>query len=517
MRRFWAIARLTAVESLRSRFVVVFALVLAVSIVALALGVEGDGTLTGQLRAFLDYSVMLTQVLTGLLTVLLAAFVTTRDIQSKTVFTTAAKPVRAVVYVVGRWFGVTVVAGVLLAAAMASIYGLAHFLRQRPTEMEVKKAQKEAGPEEPDSDRMRVDNDVFAARVEKAPDPIDADEQAGRWLQGLFEQEGKEEIIRQFLRLKLTRQAQSAGGAVPTDEQIDRLAADPETRRRVEAEIRKQRADRIRLNADVVEPGGVHEIRCSDVPPPPGRPIQLRYRLQAKMGQNAPESGLKSVWTIRKPTADGRVRLGVEPRDDSPDSASTLLIHPDLVTDDHRLLIAYRNRLENGTDVVLKDSQVRLRYMVGGFGGNVLRAGAIILVRIMFLAAAGVLCGTFVSFPVACLVCLVLLLVGLMGDFSLDSTRLGHFSQRGLTDYVSYGLARGAYSLLPKLPMLHSPSGNLRDGLKIVWNSGGGAAAGLLGANDDGRGAAWLCLRTVIVLAIAAALFRRRELARIQV
>ena len=511
MRRFWAIARLTALESLRSRFVVVFALALAVAIVALAVGVQGDGTLTGQIQSFLDYSVTLTQLLIGLLTVLLAAFVTTGDIRSKTVFTTVTKPVRSLVYVTGRWFGVVLVTASMLAASMGAIHGLAHTLRQRPTKVEREKASRQLTPWEGDADRYMVDNDIFAARIEIAPDPIPAEQIADQELNELFEREGKEKIIRQYLQISLAQKAQARGDPEPTAEQIDRLAADPEIRRRALADIRKEYADMVRQGADVVGPGQLMPVQFSDLHPPSDRPMQLRYRLQAKKGQSLPgEVGIKGAWIVRRPEADGRERRGLRARSDAPDTASTIDLSPEMVTDDHRLLLAYRNDEANAADVILKPGEIRLRYAVGGFAGNVVRAGAIILVRLMFLAAVGVFCGTFISFPVACMVCLAIFLAGLMGDFTLEATKLGHLSQRDALSYVSYGITRGIFFVLPNLPIVHSPGGNLRDGLKIRWHapdSDGG----------DGRTAAWTALRAAIVLTLAALIFRHRELARVQV
>ncbi|MHC4716850.1 MAG: hypothetical protein ACYS5V_07770, partial [Planctomycetota bacterium] len=420
--------------------------------------------------------------------------------------TTAAKPVRRSVYVAGRWLGVVVVAAALLAASMAAIYGLAHYLRQRPTDMERRLAAGERPEREGDYDRAAVDNEIFAARVERSPDPLPAEEFAARWMEELFAHQDKEKLIREYIRAQLGARARRKGEAPPSPEKVERFATNPRTRQRALDDMRREVAKDYAKRALVVPPGGTFFMTFSDIHAPADRLLQLRYKLQASKAQKLPKAGiLKSAWAFHKRLRDKRVLLGTDVRDDTPDTATTLELSPRFLTDDHKLLVAYGNRPENATEVVLSLDDIALRYQVGGFAGNVARAGGVILIRLMFLAAAGVFCGTFLSFPVACMVCLVMFLAGLMGDFALEATKLGHFTGRDLLDYASYGLTRGIFFFLPKLPIVESPGGSLRDGLLIGWTD-------LAREALTGTG-----LRAVIALAFGSLIFWRRELARVQV
>jgi len=116
-----------------------------------------------------------------------------------------------------------------------------------------------------------------------------------------------------------------------------------------------------------------------------------------------------------------------------------------------------------------------------------------------------VLLGAFLSFPVACLTGLIVLLLGMMGNFVTEATTLHAFGQPGAMDYVSHYLRRGAFFLLPNLPITSSPAAQLRSGTLIAWRAvGAEALTGTL-------------IRAVVALALGSLIFRRRELARVQV
>jgi len=506
MRKFWAVARMTVLESLRSKFAVVFLALLAACLVTAATRFTGDGTLAGRIRTFLDYSTSLTQLLLGLMTVFLATFVVTRDIRTKTVFTVAAKPLGRVRYVLGRWFGIVLLDAALLALAMGAIYGLAQYLRGLPTAIEQKQAAGAAETEskKPDPDRRAVDNEIFAARAEVWPEPFEVEGFVQKRLDGLTEQEGKEEFFRSRASLRLSRLMQAKGdSAGPSPEQVAKDAADPNVRQKiietVKAQLRKEIIERLqlvgprrtlRLNFKGVS------VRRSDNK----AAVQLRYRLHPL---RRPDSGLvKSVWFVSNPE---KGLLKGETRDDPTDSASSLDFGPELVTSDERVVVFYNNDPRNPTAVKVKPEEVSILYRVGGFEGNLARAGLLVLLRLTFLAAAGVLFGVFLSFPVAALTCLIVLFLGVMAEFAQDATALPLYENPQVLDYVSHGLSRAAFFLMPALPVASSPADALRDGAYISW---------LKLATEAGGGTG---VRALLAVAIAGLIFRRRELARVQV
>ena len=62
-------------------------------------------------------------------------------------------------------------------------------------------------------------------------------------------------------------------------------------------------------------------------------------------------------------------------------------------------------------------------YQADSFGANFLRVVFLILARLIFLACLGILASSFLSFPVAILLCLVIFFTGTISGFIIDSLR----------------------------------------------------------------------------------------------
>ena len=67
-------------------------LVLACTLGALPFVMSGDGTLAGEIQTFLSYSLGLSGVLLGLVVILVSARIVSRDIDDRTIFLLAVKP-----------------------------------------------------------------------------------------------------------------------------------------------------------------------------------------------------------------------------------------------------------------------------------------------------------------------------------------------------------------------------------------------------------------------------------------
>jgi len=131
---------------------------------------------------------------------------------------------------------------------------------------------------------------------------------------------------------------------------------------------------------------------------------------------------------------------------------------------------------------------------------NFIRGMILVFCLQVFLASLAILAASWVSFPVACLSCFVLFLVGLMASFIRQSITLGTKSQSW--DYVSHYAARGALWLLPDFGAA-SPAGALVDGLLIPWQRVFVTAGAIVG------------LQSAAAVVLACVLFRGRELARV--
>ena len=88
-----------------------------------------------------------------------------------------------------------------------------------------------------------------------------------------------------------------------------------------------------------------------------------------------------------------------------------------------------------------------------------------LLIRLVFLAILGVSLTTWLSFPVAILVCVFVLCVGLVNGFILDA-----IGSLGVTAGIVYSLTiRPLLWLLPQFDGVYSPNGYIVDGRTIQW------------------------------------------------
>jgi hypothetical protein len=536
MRTLWAIARQTFVQSLRMKVGLAFVVLLVVALASLpAITAAGQAPLSDRIRAFLSYSVWAVMLLLVTLTIFLGASIVAGDVRSKYVFTLASKPVARWQYVIGRWLGIVLLNLSLLAISCTAIYAYAQHMRE--------------GAEINNADRRAVETEVFTARQAVGPRPPEGLEQAiaqrvdelrrqGRWdsaVAALLPRTGGnreqaerlalEDVSRTFQE---SRQSIPPGyfrewtfaGVTPRDTTIEAqsqvlrvyqdsavaVAVDRSLRNRlmvggpvlvngVDGVVAAMGRDWVvvRFDADSSRMGGVAGLvqgsRCRLGVEPM---IQLSYKATA--GKTPPSGVLRSMWHIDSLAGFARQT----PRNDAPNVRATMTLPSRLAGPDGRLTARYTN-LPDGdfaATVTIHDDDVRVLYRVGSFTANFLRGACQLAMAMAFMAALAVLAGTFLSFPVACLVCFATLPFSLARDFLADAV-----SYEANT-FASMAL-RVMSALLPDLGN-YAPSQALVAGMNIAWPAlaAQAASAGLLAA---------------AALAIACVIYHRRELARVQI
>ena len=150
--------------------------------------------------------------------------------------------------------------------------------------------------------------------------------------------------------------------------------------------------------------------------------------------------------------------------------------------------------------VQVQFKDLSLLYRVGSFGGNFVRATLELYAQLIFLAALGVFLGSLLSFPVAAVTALVLIIGGGMVSFISDSVTWG---DPGVGRALGIGVIWMMNVIMPDLSLL-SPGEALVDGMNIPWMQ-------IIRRWGVGVG-----VRTSVYLLIACLLFSRRELARVQ-
>ncbi len=506
LRDLWPVARETFTECVRTKVAAVFVLLLAVSLVGPALTIEGDGTLKGRIQTFLAYASSLVQLELGLATVLLAIGLVTEDIRAKTIFLVATKPLRRLPYVLGRWLGVVLLAAAALGVAAGLTYGLGQHLRSLPTETELGVQLGHIPKGRIDLDRLAVENEVFAARAAHKPDPFQVKKAAERRYDRLVEERGADALIREKIRNDLARARRGPAEDTPAeDAEVERRLRDPELRKQIVADFKSDLEKQLAEELQIVRPGRGLRLRFSGLSPASGRgqTVQVRYRLRPiRGGSLGQEATLHSNWRFLHP----EIPAWPIQRTDPKDQATSIMVGSEGIAADGTLTLIYVNDPRTRTAVKLDPADVTVLQAVATFEGSFLRANLLILIRLAFLAAAGVLFAGFLSFPVACLSCMILLLIAVMSNFILEATALSpRAADPSAFDYYSHYLVRGMFKLLPQLPLASSPADALVDGTNIGW-----AAV----ATEAGTGAG---LRALAAVVVGWLIFRRRELARVQV
>ena len=86
----------------------------------------------------------------------------------------------------------------------------------------------------------------------------------------------------------------------------------------------------------------------------------------------------------------------------------------DAVAEDGYLAVVFHNDFLNRTTVI--PEEVEVLYRADSFTSNYVRVILLLLVRLIFLAVLGVSVSTWLSFPVAILICLAVFFIGIAGN-----------------------------------------------------------------------------------------------------
>lgn len=122
MKPLWAIIRNTLQMSLRRPTAFVVVLALAVLGPLLGLLAKSDGTLPGQLKLLFTYNFMLLSVISMAILLYLSSFVLDNELTGKQILLLDVKPVPRWQVLLGKWTGLTILSGVLIAIVGAQTY-----------------------------------------------------------------------------------------------------------------------------------------------------------------------------------------------------------------------------------------------------------------------------------------------------------------------------------------------------------------------------------------------------------
>jgi ABC-type transport system involved in multi-copper enzyme maturation permease subunit len=438
------------------RIAVVFAVLLVVLLPVMAYSASGDGTVKGRLQTFLSYGLSLVGLLLSLLTILAVSHSATSDVVQRQVYTVLTKPIRRHEFLFGKFLGVLYVDVCLLVGLSAIVYGITVY------------APRFLGATE--EDQVQLTNEFFTARKGLKPKEVDVSQEVeqdyqklvqNRELDQFFEGVPKPVIIARLTQQKKLEKRAAASGEDLTWEFSDVHLADPNGSLFV----------RFKFDVSVT---------------PPDSQVFTRWMVgdlrQLKTGAQV------TTPIYRTPT----------PRKDPIRTPREFEVPASVLAKDGYLAVGIFNESLNNTVIIFPiEDGFQVLYKADGFRANFLRALALIFMKLIFLAALGIFASSFLSFPVAVLLCLVVFLTGTVSAFVLES-----FSYMGgqLSLFYEYTL-KLLVQVLPQFDRIN-PTDFLVAGRLIPWSLLAWSGVVMVG------------IKAILLLAVGLWIFRSREIAR---
>jgi len=378
---FAAVARTVIDEAIRMRIALVLLLLFVLSLPLLPLLLDASELLEYRVQFLLTWSLGATTVLLGLLTVFLGCGSLCGDIDSTRIHMTLTKPLSRAEYLFGKWLGLVAVNALLVGLAGLGIFCLTNILALSPAQSP--------------ADRRAVDEQVLVARQR-----IGAEHPAGA--------EFETAVTKMIDQFKEDRPDAFATDESRTRESIRRFL------------IRKWHT---------LKPDKMSAFTFSGLQPPDRQRADL---LHLEMRPYAEATGYDggdvrfALWLNDRPFPfrDGKHYEYTLPGG----ITHTLELPVEAVSDDGVLKVSIQNRnfimagsktpswieFQPGKGLVLLET-------VGGFGPNYLSGLIIIWLKMAMIAAVSVTAGSFLGFPVAVLVGLMIFFTAFGNSVVADS------------------------------------------------------------------------------------------------
>ncbi len=429
------VARTMLEEALRMGIALIFIIALFAMLVILPLGLGSEDRVTYMVQRFLVYSTAVVFVLLGLMTVLLSARTVSLELSSRQAHMTLTKPITRWQYLLGKWLGIVLLDAVLVAVAGVAIYGFTMGIARNPALN--------------DLDRFQVDREILTARLAMTPDPIDigweqmyqnvltekqlrdpdqfgTEGTALSSLPNAIKQEVMAEAIGRFYTVdgassKQYRFTGLQSARLASERSIERAKAivrdqsglsDDEAEQYVRATLSQPnelKPETIQKVTPAVGDEMVRELEREKIqlvltpdtsPEPEDQFVEFYIRVN-----NQPWPRLMEPGAPPMPVNRGEVPV---------ESPYEVNIPASMIDQEGTLVVTIevpRQRLDGTPQPYVqfnyKDAQIELYYRVGSFEVNLLKAMAVLWLKLCFLAMLGLAAGALLSFPVAAMLGLV--------------------------------------------------------------------------------------------------------------
>jgi len=452
MRSIWAVATNTIKQALRMKIAAVFVVLLIVLLPVMGVSMTGDGTMKGRLQTFVSYGLSLTSFLLCLLTIVVSIYSLTSDIKQRQIYTVITKPIRRFQLLFGKLLGVILLDIALLVLFSAIIYAITIYIPKYFSASE--------------ADLAQLDNEFYTARNSLIPAEVDV----------------TREVDESYEKLKKSGRLPEG---VPREKIIAKLTEDQKRWKRAAV------------------PGQQLIWEFNNVRPlDPNQSLFIRFKYDVSV--NPPDLNVYGIWTVgdyRQIKYGTKIETPIRDfdRKDVIRTFHEIEVPANVVAEDGYLAVGFLNRPLNNTVVIFPpEDGLEVLYEADTFTGNFIRAVLLILFRLIFLACLGILASTFLSFPVAILLCLVIFFTATISGFCLESF---DFLGENLSWVYSYTI-RPVILLLPQFDKFN-PAKFLVPARLLSWSLLA-EVAGLM-----------ICIKSLLLLLLAVLIFSFREIAKI--
>lgn len=368
----FGVARTLVDEAIRMKIALVFIVGVAMLIAVFPFMINQEDFLKYRITSFLTWSLMATSALLSLMTIFLSIATITREQSKKQIFLTMTKPVHRGEYLLGKWLGITLLNLLLLSVACAGIYAFTMLLASQPA--------RDA------EDSLAVRSEVLVARQSVEPTPPDPTELSAMYAE-LLERMREEDPERYGMPGDVT----------------DELA--PADRADLQQKVMLRWFSIANQSSKTYRFTGLGDAKRYD------QPLQLRFK--PKLAGSSLDGfvfiGLRiNGRYYQQPgitTGQGLLKL-------AEGNFHTLNIDPAVLDENGNMDVEVYNPTPGGIrqpalNFNPKDG-IEVLYRVSDFEGNLVRAAGVIWLRLMFLAMLGLAAGSYLGFPVATLVCMLI-------------------------------------------------------------------------------------------------------------
>ena len=456
MRSIWAVAINTLRQALRMKIAVVFTLLLLIFLPAFGYTVSGDGTLTGKLQTFISYGLSLVSLLLCLLTIVASVYTLSNDLTEKQIFTVLTKPLRRYQLLLGKLFGILMLDFILMIVFGAIIYIIAVSMPKFSESTEFEK--------------FVADNAFFTARASLKPKEPDVTKE----VKALFERRRK-------------------NGQLP-----QAVLENPEAQRNYLKRLTKQ----VKLSKRSVPTGGAILWQFEKVKPL-SEDDKLFIRFKYDVSRNPHDLQVTGQWFVGDNRQYGRdIKTHYEniERRDVIRTPQEIAVSADVIAEDGYLAVAFRNDPRANDTVVIFPpvDGLEVLYKADSFTANFIKALIMIYLRLVFLSCLGILSATFLSFPIAILLCLLVFSTGSISGFIIESF---DFIGETMGNIYSYTV-KPLIQMLPQFDKVN-PNTYLVPARLLSWSFLSSVFAIMV------------CIKSVIIMIFALIIFSFREVGRV--